>query len=235
MYYTLSCSVCQAYSRKNVLLTFRSICCTLVGEKGGVHLLICNLASILQEMGKSITEVSKETGISRTTLTALSSNKSSGIQFETINTLCSFLDIKPGDLFLYSPLNIETCEILPELTTVHYLGNSVLYSEIMSLHFSQGWGKKGDTVSLSANVNARFDATENILSVDMVIFNSRNEDLSILQDLPITFLSALERELAYDHTVVSYPLDKICGEMHWSVNKSMKLRYSFHWPAGIGK
>ena len=216
MYYTLSCSACQAYFRRNVLLTFRSIYCTLINKKGGVHLLICNLANILQEMGKSITEVSKETGISRTTLTALSSNK-------------------PGDLFLYSPLNIETCEILPELSTVHYLGNSVLYSEILSLHFSQGWGKKGDTVSLSANVNARFDAAENILSVDMVIFNSRNEDLSILQDLPVTFLSALERELSYDHTVVSYPLDKICGEMHWTVNKSMKLKYSFHWPAGIGK
>lgn len=218
-----------------MLLTFRPICCTLISKKGGVHLLICNLANILQEMGKSITEVSKETGISRTTLTALSSNKSAGIQFETINTLCSFLNIKPGDLFLYSPLNIETCEILPEPSTVHYLGNSVLYSEIISLRFSQGWDKKSDTVSLSANVNARFDASENILSVDMEIFNSRNEDLSVLQDLPIIFLSALERELSYDHTVASFPLDKICGGMHLAGTKPMKLKYSFHWPAKIGK
>lgn len=48
----------------------------------------CNLAVLLAERGLKLTTVSNDTGISRTTLTALANNKNSGIQFDTLNTLC---------------------------------------------------------------------------------------------------------------------------------------------------
>ena len=227
------CPVCKALFWQNDVLTFRSIYCTLLSERGGVHLLICNLASILQEKRKSITEVSNATGISRTTLTALSSNKSAGIQFETINTLCSFLDIQPGDLFLYSSLNIEPCKFFPDADSIHYLGNSVLYRETISFRFSQGWSGTDEKFSLTADINAKFDASNNILSVDMALSDSQDENLSVLQSLPSGFLSALEREISFDHVAVSSPLGKLT-ETHTS-GKTLRIKYEFHWPAGIGK
>lgn len=201
-------------------------------------LLVCNLASILQEKKKTITEVSKETNISRTTLTALSSNKSSGIQFETIDVLCSFLDIKPGDLFLYSSLDIDVCKFEPDASSIHYLGNSVLYSEVISFRLSRKWSEKkwverGSTISLSANINAKFDASSNTLAVDMALSNTGNEDISPLQDLPSMFLSVLEKEITFQHSTVSFPLDKI--RIGKDNTKPEKLKYSFHWPSEISK
>ena len=53
-----------------------------------------------------ITKVSKDTGISRTTLTSLANNYSQGVQFETLDSLCSYLKITPADFFSYSPFNV---------------------------------------------------------------------------------------------------------------------------------
>lgn len=61
--------------------------------------LICYLADIMQEKGLSISEVNKATGISRTTLTALTKGRAQGIQFHTISNLCIYLDITVEQLF----------------------------------------------------------------------------------------------------------------------------------------
>ncbi|WP_081467767.1 helix-turn-helix domain-containing protein [Lentilactobacillus kisonensis] len=56
------------------------------------------LSLILVERQLRITKVSNDTGISRTTLTALSQNSNKMIQMETINTLCNYLKLSPSDL-----------------------------------------------------------------------------------------------------------------------------------------
>lgn len=70
-------------------------------------MIICNLSVLLAERGLKIAEVSRDTKISRTTLTALSSRnyKAKGIQFDTLNTLCAYLNVQPGSLFSYYPLD----------------------------------------------------------------------------------------------------------------------------------
>lgn len=67
----------------------------------------CNLPVLLAERGLKITKVSNDTGISRTTLTALNNNHSQGIQFDTLNKICNYLKINPGELFLYVPFDIN--------------------------------------------------------------------------------------------------------------------------------
>ena len=69
-------------------------------------MLKSNLKVLLAERNISITQVSNDTGISRTTLTSLMS-VAKGIQFETMNTLCNYLKITPSDLFIYVPYDIE--------------------------------------------------------------------------------------------------------------------------------
>lgn len=67
----------------------------------------CNLSVLLAQRSLSITQVAKDTGISRTTLNALEKNYSQGVQLSTINTLCSYLHVMPSDLFKYYPIDIE--------------------------------------------------------------------------------------------------------------------------------
>lgn len=66
-----------------------------------------NLSVLLAERGLKITTVSKDTGISRTTLTALCNDYSGGIKFDTLDTLCEYLDIEPKDFFNYTPYRYE--------------------------------------------------------------------------------------------------------------------------------
>lgn len=58
-----------------------------------------NLKKLIIERRLSITKVSKDTGISRTTLTGLYYHPGRGIQIKTLNTLCNYFDITPGELF----------------------------------------------------------------------------------------------------------------------------------------
>ena len=70
-------------------------------------MLKCNLAVLLAERKLKISKVSKDTGISRTTLTSLANNYSQGIQLDTLNTLCSYLRITPAEFFCYAPFNFK--------------------------------------------------------------------------------------------------------------------------------
>lgn len=56
------------------------------------------LRVILAEKYLTISKVSADTGISRTTLTALSKNHCKGIHINTLNTLCMYLNVLPSDL-----------------------------------------------------------------------------------------------------------------------------------------
>ncbi|MYZ27670.1 helix-turn-helix transcriptional regulator [Lactobacillus salivarius] len=48
-----------------------------------------------------IKELHERAGISRSTLTKLYYDKTSMIKLDTIDTLCSVLDVTPGELFEY--------------------------------------------------------------------------------------------------------------------------------------
>lgn len=51
----------------------------------------------------SLAPISEATGISRTTLTALYYEKSKGVQFDTIEKVCKYLDIEIGELIEIMP------------------------------------------------------------------------------------------------------------------------------------
>lgn len=76
-------------------------------------MIVSNLPVLLAERGLKIAEVSRDTKLSRTTLTALSSRNhmAKGIQFDTLNTLCAYLNIQPGALFSHYPLDFTGVSI----------------------------------------------------------------------------------------------------------------------------
>lgn len=106
-------------------------------------MLKCNLAILLAERNLKITKVSKDTGISRTTLTSLYYNNAKGIQFETLNTLCQYLSVYPDSLLQYLPIEViindiskygltSSNKILLECTFIHksHKENSYLLGSI---------------------------------------------------------------------------------------------------------
>lgn len=66
-----------------------------------------NLAVLLAERNKKITRVANDTKISRTTLTGLTQNTSKMVQFDTVDTLCKYLDIEPSEFFEYVPFSMN--------------------------------------------------------------------------------------------------------------------------------
>lgn len=75
--------------------------------KGGNTMIVSNLAVLLSERGLTAKKVSQDTGISRPTLTSLTQNRGNGIQYDTLNTLCNYLNVTPNDIVSYVPYEFE--------------------------------------------------------------------------------------------------------------------------------
>lgn len=62
-----------------------------------------NISKIFGERLLTIAEVAEASGISRSTLTLIYYRKTKGIQFETIEKLCNYLQLPMSELFEYIP------------------------------------------------------------------------------------------------------------------------------------
>lgn len=58
-----------------------------------------NFRVILAKRKLNISQVAELTGLSRNTISALYHETAKGIQFQTLELLCSYLDCEIGDLF----------------------------------------------------------------------------------------------------------------------------------------
>lgn len=70
-------------------------------------MLICKLAGILSSRKITITELSDSIYVSRTALSQLVNNATKGIQYETLDKLCSYLKLSPNDILLHHPVDFE--------------------------------------------------------------------------------------------------------------------------------
>ena len=63
------------------------------------------LQKILDDKGLTVDQAASVTKLSRPTLYKLKSGNATGIQFETIQSLCNGLDVRPCDLFVIEEVN----------------------------------------------------------------------------------------------------------------------------------
>lgn len=71
-----------------------------------------NLSLLLTEKQLRITKVSKATGLSRTTLTALAQNTNKMVQMDTVNILCNYLEVSVAEFFEHVPFDFTySCEV----------------------------------------------------------------------------------------------------------------------------
>lgn len=70
-------------------------------------MIYCNLSGLIAEKHINISVLSKETGISRTTLTSIYYNHFKGIQIDTLNSLCKYFDVSADKLLVFSKYDIS--------------------------------------------------------------------------------------------------------------------------------
>ena len=181
----------------------------------------CNFAILLAEQNLKITKVSNDTGISRTTLTALSNNYSQGIQFDTINKLCIYLRVTPEELLAFVPIDIKiddipldineiirskssTSEILVTITDKNKDYNCYVCGNI-SIEFSKDKGKSNEIVDIildmelwnpDDNEHIRNDIEEE----NQILINAFKQlTRPFLNDLEAVIIEKLIYELEYEY------------------------------------
>lgn len=70
-------------------------------------MIYCNLAGLMANKKVNISEVSRDTKLSRTTLTALYYNEFKGIQIDTADTLCRYFNVGMDRVFIFSKYDIS--------------------------------------------------------------------------------------------------------------------------------
>lgn len=153
----------------------------------------CNLAVLLAERNLKISELSKRTGISRTTLTALSQNQSKGIQFDTFDTICSYLKISPNELFLQVPFeyDFEVTEITAAPINSNYSLQVTVQAEIIH-------NKIESNSSFVCRVSYLYsdDPFSNSEITGLQVFPDYDFDTACtISGIPISFKLSMENEL----------------------------------------
>ncbi|MFD2252823.1 helix-turn-helix domain-containing protein [Lactococcus formosensis subsp. bovis] len=134
-----------------------------------------------------ITQVAKDTGLSRTTLTTLSQNKSKRIDNETLNSLCNYLRITPNTFFEYTPLDFEIESSIDNITSkidpVDGIEekNGIVHLDLLIKSF----GKKVDILHYKGDITFYIEKKE-VLSGKVLFENEttiQNNKNRYLQDL----------------------------------------------------
>ena len=150
-------------------------------------MLIPNLSVLLAERRLTVTKVAQDTGLSRTTLTALTTRSAKGIQFDTLNRLCQYLKVMPDALFIYRPFDLAlACPGEPGHTQV-----------TVTVTAPGGAAERLALTCDAALIDAP-DGTLSALRVRLSLPDATGRDrrlMALLQALPPSVLNDLERDI----------------------------------------
>lgn len=66
-------------------------------------MIVNRLSRLLGERRMSVAELQRQTGLSYVTLHSLYRDKSTRVDFETLDRICRVLGVQPGDILEYQP------------------------------------------------------------------------------------------------------------------------------------
>lgn len=182
-------------------------------------MLRSNLAILLAERNLKITKVSNDTGISRTTLTALTSNACQGIQFDTLNTLCTYLNITPEQLITFYPMDIKISN-----TRLIKLNSKYKNCNIDLEFLIREYGHEIKDVLSGAiypelsddSSNAKVISAEIWMELPELNFRPKDEELPAIvrafKKLPIPFLNDINNEI----------IDNVCMEFYRTYSERIR-------------
>lgn len=213
------------------------------------------LNEIMKQKKLSITEVSKATGIARSTLTPIVNNPEEvkAIRFETIDKLCSYLDIELQELVEYKQNEIENKIIGFWLSKNHTFGiielkRSTLYNEksgFISFSMNRDVVSHGDEVEV---INGSYTCSLEIMTEEEIMtlntkfgdFKIKNKVQAMEQTDLKKILKKMDRKELMDLTmkivsslmfneIFGFPIELI--EVKWSIGSiildSIKNSFTF--------
>lgn len=139
-------------------------------------MILCNLSNLIAEKRTNISIVSRDTGISRTTLTSLCNNYCMGVQLDTVNKLCKYFDVGIEQLLLYSKYDIDVCSQMPYFEIEQIPLPSVLEGEYLIVI---SYAEREIKCSISSNIRFHYEkARIEWLEVDLELWEDEfNPDL----------------------------------------------------------
>ena len=158
-------------------------------------MLIPNLSVLLAERRLTLSKVSQDTGLSRTTLTALTTRAARGIQFDTLNRLCQYLRVTPDALFIYRPFDLAlACEGLPGRSQITFTFTAA--------------NRPAEALAMACDAELACDADGALeaLRVRLSLPDATDRDrrlAALVQALPPSALADLERDIlaAFDERI----------------------------------
>ena len=63
------------------------------------HHIVCQLDSLLEERGMTLTELARRVDVTLANLSKLKNNRAKAVRFSTLTAICRELQCQPGDLF----------------------------------------------------------------------------------------------------------------------------------------
>lgn len=164
-------------------------------------MLKTNLAVLMAERGLKISDLYEATGISKTTLMAIADNTGKGIQYDTVDKLCNYLNVSPSEFFIYAPFLVTLSQAVFNDGDYQYnFGCSVKNGE-QEANYNIGINYYGKTYpSAAEDLN---DIYKNLSPFDFVIhaevsandFNDDGTFFEFYQSLPIQFQNTLKNSL----------------------------------------
>ncbi len=103
------------------------------------------LKKIAKKLNKTISEIARETGINRNTITSLYHNKVDGIKFSTLEKLCNTYNLKISNLIKYKPKKDNTEDEIykqeAEMATFISSAIAPIFNNLNPKYFKFGLGK----------------------------------------------------------------------------------------------
>lgn len=188
--------------------------------KGGFIMIRCNLSIILAENNIKITKVAHDTGISRTTLTALSQNNCKGIQFDTLDKLCRYLNVTPTQLIDYTPIELYGIDFSTYEETI----KAEEYG-FLTFHLKKGVSEEYYcTFSASLKPTGLIFTKEKVVSYELTIHQAKDEEtlkaLNVLNQLSRPFFIDVSNKILQDSIVGKFNLSEHFElTVNWKVNE----------------
>lgn len=160
------------------------------------------LAELISERSLKITQVAKDTGISRNTITATAQNDSKMIQLETVNTLCKYLGVTPCEFFTYVPfdfkvnLQTDSLHIDYNLTETSSKVTSIKHS--FDLFIDVEYRTKIEKFKLTGKVDYLYPSSAIDIKIDFETEESEKKFNGIKESLPAGLIVQLVEQLEFE-------------------------------------
>lgn len=154
-----------------------------------------NLAKLMFDRGITATQLFKDTGIARSTISKITNNNTDKISLKIIDQLCNYLRVTPAEFFDYIPYEIEvqiTFDNYSDLKDIKksYTKKPRQESEGFEVILDIRRHTDKETIFLSGNFLVDSETVPGIPVIGGIYFglSDKNEsDLSLIKSIPIQF------------------------------------------------